>query len=98
MLRGSFRVLRAVKKGKSALSHTYTTAQAVILCMYHVHCLPGRGLGGTHLTATVHTTALSGRTHPVITTHPSVVSRDTDPRWEGRFRVCEICNVTVCEV
>ena len=39
---------------------------------------------------------LAASSHPRITTHPSVVPRDKDPRWEG---VCEgVCEgvVRVC--
>ena len=50
-----------------------------------VRCVPRRHGAELGTARPLHTatTTLSGASHPKITTHPSVVSRETDPRWEG---------------
>ena len=55
-----------------------------------VICSPAAGRLGRRV---LHTTSRSlASTHPRITTHPSVVPRDKDPRWEGVFMSLILCH------
>ena len=67
----------------------FCSVHSMIMMMvwsYHilgVRCVPHRH-GAALGTARLHTATPSpSASHPKITTHPSVVSRETDPRWQG---------------
>ena len=67
------------KKGKGK------AADGLTPCVYVLrHALPvsGKLLKGRGLHAGAGGAVLGS--HPKITTHPSVVPRETDPRWEGK--------------
>lgn len=61
------------------LLHAYACSIIGVRCVPRRH---GAELGTARPLHTA-TASLSGAGHPKITTHPSVVSRENDPRWEG---------------
>ena len=61
-------------------------------CIIHLCTARSRGLGSVRFTAGIHSTAIRQHvTHAQITTHPSVVQRESDPRWEGICKTYNVC-------
>ena len=80
------RSLDAVRQGEETLcAATRGQRQATQLVRYY-HTPPAAGrVGGAW--RLMHSGKAALTAHPKITTHPSIISRENDPRWEGELTI-----------